>query len=220
MKTDSFRPFRPTINLNLGVFRTLLPKNTNLLRRSRRHANLMAATARSRSLFRSPVTPDTAIVKCSLSHNLIKVAILRVSRITIFAMMAYIALVEFRNSSRTDRVMASGACGALLCRMRDSRVRANERFVALVVEEDDPASSLLIEPDNLWRKSAVCLLLIRTVKHCCAHSDRYRQPKSIDDKNSQLQFHLIVSVILEAPSKSLLIACDAAGKTLLQAVKT
>src|SRR5262249_25112626 len=67
-----------------------------------RDPGFMTTAAGCRSLFRCPVTPDTTIVKCPFGHNLIKVSVLRISRIAVFAMMAYVALVQFRNPSRTN----------------------------------------------------------------------------------------------------------------------
>jgi hypothetical protein len=111
------------------------------------------------------MTPNTAIVKSSFGHHLIEVSVFRISRIAISPMMAYIALVELRNASRTDGVMATRTRCALFCGVRDRSVRTYERFVPSVVEEDHPASSLLVEPDNLLRTSAVCLLFNWATKH-------------------------------------------------------
>src|SRR5262245_25092598 len=137
----------------------------------------MTTAAGCRSLFRRSVTPNTTIVKCPFGHNLIKVSILRIPRIAIFAMMAYVGFVQFGNASGTNGVMTTRARRALFCLVCDCSVRAYERFVSRVVEEDHSASSLLVKPDNFLRTSAVCLLVIRGAKHCGAHGHRYRQPQ-------------------------------------------
>ena len=168
-------------HLRVGVNET--PYSTSL------HARLMTPAAGRRPLLRSAVTSNTAIVKSPFGHHLVKVAVLGISRVAFFSMMANIALVQLRYAADAYAVVASRTGGTLFCRKRRIRVRAYELFVALVIVEDYAAPSLLVQPENFRRKSAGCLLRLTGRKHTCTQSGGYRQAKRVCDNNSQLQFH-------------------------------
>jgi hypothetical protein len=125
--------------------------------RARLNSQLVTAATGCRALLRGSVTSDTAIVEGPLSHHLIEISVLWISRIAVLPMMAHVALVQLRYSPGAYSVMATNAGRALFCLKGCFRIRTYKLFVSLVIIEDDSAPSLLVKPQNLRRKSAGCL---------------------------------------------------------------
>jgi len=86
----------------------------------------MTTAAGRRPLLCGPVTPNAAIVKRPLGHNLVEVSVLWIPRIAVLAVMAHVALVKLWDASVANAVMASGACRPFLGWMRIVRIRAYE----------------------------------------------------------------------------------------------
>src|ERR1044072_7170247 len=97
--------------------------------------------------------------------------------------------------------------------MRPLGVRAYERLVPLVIKEDHAATTLLVKPDDLWRITAVCLLLLDWLsKQSSAQGRRHNQPQHVCGNNSQLQSHLNPLNWIYAASSAITPAC-ATGRT-------